>query len=339
MNNNEENMLGYLYLETGPKLIIPMNDVFTNFTFQDKANWETLVMIANIFYNEYIKIFKDTKVSPIEEVIGINTQFPFFKDPKSTNPKAPDTRIESIDKVNYVDFENKPHSSKPPIPTRSTEYFGFALSRGVDKQQSMMWLLNGAIPTLLNGKTFSNYILMDEKDHHPHPNGANILYVDLKKLAKMETKAGELAGVLIAVSNDPKDEDVKIILHNLRQSFEEFKNNTEVIRIMTREEQLKAEGAAETEARLLPVIDEKDKQISEKDEQLFEKDEQLVEKEEQLSEKDKRIEELEAGKEIEKIEIAKNLLEMGMAVDDVSKGTGLPTDLIEALEKELKNQE
>ena len=94
-------------------------------------------------------------------------------------------RIESINKVDFMDFQNDPHSSDPPVPRRSTKYLGFALSRGEDKQQSSMWLLNGTISSLLNGKVFSNYVLLDEKDYHRHPNKANILYVDLKKLAKV----------------------------------------------------------------------------------------------------------------------------------------------------------
>ena len=242
MNNNAENLLGYMELETGSKLITPMNDVFLNFTYQNKENWEDLRVMANIFFDEYDEICKDTKIRPIEEVVAVKTQFPFFKEPKSNRPKAPDIRIDSLSKVVFIDFENNPHSSKPPVPTRSTQYLGFALSRGADKQQSTMWLLNGGISILLNGKVFSNYVFMDEKDYRRHPNEANMLYVDLKKLAKMKTKAGELASVLTAVNNDPKHEDVKAILHNLRQNFEEFIVNTEVRDIMTREEQVEAQG-------------------------------------------------------------------------------------------------
>ena len=152
--NNKEKMLGYIRLETGPKLIIPMNDIFINFTFQDEANWENLKMMANIIYNQYAQDYESTKIKPIEEIISVRTQFPYFKAPKSDKPKAPDIRIEDINKFSFIDFENNPHSSKPLVPIRSTEYLGFALSRGkVAKQQFSMWLLNGAVSILLNGKS------------------------------------------------------------------------------------------------------------------------------------------------------------------------------------------
>lgn len=34
MNNKDENILGYIELDTGTKAITPMNDVFLNYTFR-----------------------------------------------------------------------------------------------------------------------------------------------------------------------------------------------------------------------------------------------------------------------------------------------------------------
>ena len=240
----DNNLLGYIELDTGPKLITPTNDIFLNWTFNKEEYWEELRMIANILYSAYIELYGDTKITLIEDEIAITTQFPFYKDVSSSEPNKLDMRIESIKKVDFFDFQN---NMRPEIPIsiRSTKYLGFLLSRGEDKQQASAWLLNGTIPELLHGKTFANYILMDEQDHHPHPIDANILYVDLKKLAKESSQAGELARVLTAVENDPKDEDVKKILHSLKQSFNEFKNCTEVKNIMTRAEALRSEGRVE----------------------------------------------------------------------------------------------
>ena len=121
---------------------------------------------------------------------------------------------------------------------------------------------------------------MDEEDQRRHPIDSNILYVDLKKLAKMETQVGELAGVLTGVATEPKDKTVRAILHRLRQNFNVFKNDTEVQNIMSRAEHLKAEGEAkgkaESEARLLPLLDEKDEQLSEKDERIAELEAKLA---------------------------------------------------------------
>ena len=40
MKNYNKNILGYIELETGPKLITPMNDVFVRYIFQNETNWE-----------------------------------------------------------------------------------------------------------------------------------------------------------------------------------------------------------------------------------------------------------------------------------------------------------
>ena len=76
-----------------------------------------------------------------------------------------------------------------------------------------MWLLKGTIPELLDGEIFANYVFMDEKTHRTHSNETNILYVDLKKLSEMDTKAGELARVLLGVETEPKYEEIKEILY------------------------------------------------------------------------------------------------------------------------------
>ena len=239
-----DKMLGYIELETGSKLITPLNDTFLNWTFDKEEYREHLRMITNILYNAYKEANENTTITPIENEMTVTTQFPYYKDVSSTRPNTLDMRIEDIKKINFIDFQNEPHSSDPPVPIRSTKYLGFILTRGEDKQSASMWVLNGTISELLNGKIFANFVLMDEQDYHPHPIDVNILYVDIKMLAKQSSKAGELARVLTGVENDPKDEDVKKILQGLKQSFNVFKNCTEVKNMMTRAEELKAKGEA-----------------------------------------------------------------------------------------------
>ena len=78
------------------------------------------------------------------------------------------------------------------------------------------------------------------------------MYVNLEQLAKDNSRAGELAGVLIGEVKDPKYREVDRIFQSFKSSFEKFKDDTEVHDILTRVEEFKAEGRAE----VLPVTAE-----------------------------------------------------------------------------------
>ena len=274
MNKKSENILGFLELETGPKAISPMNDVFVNYTFGKKQYWETLRRITNIIHRSYMETYPDTQVSLIAGEIDVQTQYPYFKEPDTSRPKTQDAQIDSPRSINFVEFQNDMHP-QIPIEVRSAEYFGYSLTRGKDKKATTIWLLNGTVTKLLQGNVFSNYILTDEMTHHPHPNTSSILYVDLKKLAQTNTQAGELAGILTGQLKEPADPEVRSILKDLKKSFNDFKVNMEVRRIMTRAEELEAkgkiEGKAEAQAELLPLLKEKDERIAELEALLAEK--------------------------------------------------------------------
>ena len=269
MNKTSENILGYIELETGSKAISPMNDVFLSYTFQKKANWETLRKMTNIFYKAYIEICVDTKITLVKGNITVKTQFPHFQNLNASTPKEQDVRIESKEKIHFIEFQNDMHP-RIPIAIRSIEYFGYSLTRGKDNPATTIWLLNGTVGKLLDNKIFSNYVLMDEQDHRQHPNPSGILYVDLKKLANTNTQAGELAGVLTGTLEKPKDNDVNLIFENFKDSFNAFKDNMEVRHIMTRAEELRAEGEAKERAKLLPLLNEKEEQIAEKEKRIAE---------------------------------------------------------------------
>ena len=288
MTNKSDNVLGYIELETGAKAVSPLNDIFLNFTFGQEAYWETLREIVNIFYKDYIRSHQDTNVTLIEGKVVVKTEFPQYRSLKSTKPKKQDIKIESEEKIDYIDFQNDTHPALP-IEVRSIEYFGFSLTRGKEKKAAHLWLLNGAVAKLLQGNIYSNYILMDEKTYYQHPNATNILYVDLKRLAKTDCQAGELAGVLIGTIKTPKDSKVNLILQSLRESFDTFRIDTEVRHIMTRKEFIEANAEARAKARaeekLLPLIAEKDEQIAVKDEQLVEQEKRIKELEALLANK------------------------------------------------------
>ena len=55
--------LGYVMLESGPKEIIVMNDMFTNYHFRKKEYWEDLRSIANIFIKDYKLRWPDTALA------------------------------------------------------------------------------------------------------------------------------------------------------------------------------------------------------------------------------------------------------------------------------------
>jgi len=93
MSKSKANVLGYIELETGSKLITPMNNVFLNYTFNIQENWEDLREIVNIFYHAYIETFGDTKIRPTEGEIKVKTQFPQYRDLSSKSegllPRSP----------------------------------------------------------------------------------------------------------------------------------------------------------------------------------------------------------------------------------------------------------
>jgi len=253
MNNKNEsrNIIGYMELGDGEtKAISTLNNDFLTYTFEQEAYWGTLRDLTNIFYNAYIDHYQHTNISPIEGKVIVKTEYSNYKDFESTVPQRQDIRIESQHdtRVDYIEFQAS-RRSKPPVEVRSVEYFSYSLTRGRNQRAIHMWLLAEAISELLHENTFSNYILMDEANHHPHPNATNILYVDLEQLSQTNSPAGELAGVLLGKVKTPKDPQVKLIFENLLSSFDIFKDDKEAHYMMTRGEQREAIGEAKAEAK------------------------------------------------------------------------------------------
>ena len=248
MSNNKEkeikNIIGYVPLRNGLKEVTTLDNYFLTYTFNQKIYWETLRNMTNIFYSAYIEHYSDTSITPIKGKIAVRTEVTHYEKVETVVPKRQDLRIESKEKVDYVEFQRKPNPD-PSIGKRSVQYFGFSLTSGADKRTSHLWLINGEVGELLHKNIFSNYILLDETDHHPHPNINNILYVNLERLAEANTQAGELARVLIGDLKTPTDPDVKLILKNLKNSFKGFRDDNKVRDSMTRKEEIVAEAKAE----------------------------------------------------------------------------------------------
>ena len=252
MNNEKinENIIGYMELEDGEeKPISTLDNYFLTYTFEQKVYWKTLRDLTNIFYNAYIDYCQHTNISPIEGEVTVKTEHANYKNFESKMPQRQDIRIESNNgRFDYVEFQNS-RRSKPPIEVRSVEYFSYSLTRGRDKRATHIWLLAEPVDKLLRGNTYSNFVLMDEAHHHPHPNATNILFVDLERLSRADSPAGELAGVLLGAVKRPRNSQVALIFENLLHSFNLFKVDKEVRDTMTRREFHVAEGEARGEAK------------------------------------------------------------------------------------------
>ena len=247
-----KNILGYIELDTGKKPITPMNDVFIAFTFHNEDNWSVAKDTTNIMFAAYSEQSEEEPLELLTGEVDVQTQFPNFRNHSSTTPNRNDVRIEDDKQVVSLEAQNDPYPTIP-ISKRSLEYLSFALTRGEHKKQTFLWLINGSVKELLDGQTFSYQVRMDRDTHRINQLDGGILYIDLPKLAKQNTQAGELARVLIGTPEEPTDELVRAIQLKLKDSFSKFKNDTEVHGIMSRDEMKKYEGIVQTARNFLKM--------------------------------------------------------------------------------------
>ena len=118
--------LGCIKLVNGEKKIFPMNDLLLNFTFKDKANWETLRQIINIFIEAYQKHNPDTLAKKIDGNITVETQYQYLLDIQNTTRNQDIKVIENSGNTTYIMFQNRANI-KIPIPERAVEYFDWVL--------------------------------------------------------------------------------------------------------------------------------------------------------------------------------------------------------------------
>jgi len=257
--------LGYIELPTGKKSIFPMNDVFTNYTFENPKNWKVLRDIANIYTEFYISFFPKTTMQLITKRFMVKTQYKHFLE-EERKTRNQDLRIiefiddakieyEALDEkyfkhalfhaLTYIELQISPYG----IPVRSTGYFGLAIGYSRGKPVNQIWLLANDVEDVLHGETFARFQLIDEKDGTLHPCNSGILYVSLQKLSEQkDTRVGQLSALLLGKITEPEDEVVKQIAVALTESFETFKQEKDVVNVLTLLERGKAEGLAEGEA-------------------------------------------------------------------------------------------
>ncbi|MCL2048708.1 MAG: DUF305 domain-containing protein [Defluviitaleaceae bacterium] len=236
--------LGYVELADGSLPIFPMNDIFINFTFQHINNWEALRVAINIFIERFQKEKPDTLLGTINGEIDVKTQFKQLIGKNTKTARDQDVKLTDTKEGSYfIEFQNSAYTD-PPIPDRSVVYFGLGISHAKGKPANQIWLLAEAVPSVLHGKLFTRYILKDEVTGNSHPDHSGIMFADLEKLSEENSQAGELAALFLGKSLDPQDEAVRTIAAAIKTSFQDFKEDKEVVEMFTFRERWERDAAA-----------------------------------------------------------------------------------------------
>jgi len=233
--------LGYVDLANGSKAIYPMNDIFLNYTFEDIAHWEALRLAVNLLIEAYKQQKPETKVKLIEGSIKVRTQFQHLLDIQNTTRDQDIKMTEDNDEATYIEFQNRAKTNVP-IEIRSVEYFGLGIGHSKGKLANQIWLLAEDVNSVLHGKTFTRYILKDEITDNEHPTTSGIMYISLTKLSQEESPAGELALFLLGKMMNPNNEIVKKISETFNSSFNAFKTDKEVVKVLSLAERYRSQA-------------------------------------------------------------------------------------------------
>ena len=226
--------LGHIMLESGPKEITVMNDMFTNYHFRKEEFWEDLRNIANIFINGYAASNPCTALKPIEGKIIVETQYERFKEFSDNKLKRQDFRLESSE-VNFMELQNRAYP-EIPIEEQAVEYYGMGIANSGKQTSNQIWLMAEDLPKVMHGEKYSNYVLKNEATNMPFPKTSGIMFVSLQRLSKESSAAGELASLLTGKQIDAKrikDASVRAIAEGLDKGFKIFKEDKEVVGMMT----------------------------------------------------------------------------------------------------------
>jgi len=251
--------LGYVQLANGPMAIHAMHDLLLNYTFENAANWDGLKQTVNIIihaYSDYVhnKHKLKTTLKPIQGNIMVRTQYQFLlKNDKKTTRNQDIEITDDTPAIKYIEFQNRADAG---IDIRATEYFGLSIGHSKGKPVEQIWLLAVDADNLLKGKTFARHVLKDEATGEAHPGNSGILYVSLSRLADQDTPAGELAQFLLGKLKEPKDNMVKEVVNMFNTSFTTFKEDKEVVGVLTFEERVMKEMKARLQERLQEGLQE-----------------------------------------------------------------------------------
>ena len=177
-----------------------MYDMFTNYHFSKKENWEDLRAIANIFIINYAEACPGTVLKPIVGEIAVETQYEAFKTVevdgrREERLKRQDFKIRSGN-VTFMELANRAYP-EAPIEEQAVEYYGLGIGSDGKQISNQMWLMAEDLPKLMLGSKYVNYILKDEAANTPYPKTSGIMFVSLQRLSAESGAAGELASFLL----------------------------------------------------------------------------------------------------------------------------------------------
>jgi len=110
--------LGFVELSNGAKKIYPMNDIFLNYKFQMKENWEILRMMVNILTAAFNRRYPTKAMRLIEVLQEVRTQFKHLTDVGNTT-RDRDIKIAEKKPIStYVEFQNRA-ITRIPVPVRA----------------------------------------------------------------------------------------------------------------------------------------------------------------------------------------------------------------------------
>ena len=132
---------------------------------------------------------------------------------------------------------------------------------GKNEKANQVWILTEPIEYLLHRASIKRYVLKDEIGDDLHPIESGIMYVDLKKLAKKNYPAGELASFLLGHDRRLKYSMVRKTVRMIKKSFRKFKDEKEGSSMLTALEKAAEEGEARGEAKKTEEMAKKLKEL------------------------------------------------------------------------------
>lgn len=252
-----------------------MNDVFLNFMFERKEFWDVPKSIVNILSEEYSKqtTNQNHKMPFIEGDVVVETQYRHMLAMQGTSDlKRQDIKVmernagdvsgnKAVDDTDtdtandgsangntvYIEFQNQANT-RPPISERGLQYFGLGIGQDPDKRADQIWLLAKSSATLddrlLHGRVFSNYTLKDE-NNAVYPNASGITYINLDALARQNSKAGQLAAVLLGHNVCVSYPEVKAVSQYFSNALSVFKKEKEAEGMLSFADRKLEEGFAQ----------------------------------------------------------------------------------------------
>ena len=239
-----QGILGYVQTPKGSIAVRVMNDVFVNYMFEKKENWEILRSLLNILIEDMTHRYTSTSVSPVSGELKVSTQYAYLT--KNT-PMRQDVAIDA-DNLTYVEFQNFPHTNEP-IRLRAVEYFTLSLStreKGETRAVKQIWLLSQGIRELTHDVPYVNYVWVDEVTQNKYPVSHSMMFVNLEELSKERgTKVGELAAFLLGDSMNPVDQEVATVAKAFKKTYTNFRRNKGAMTVLSYTEEREAIGRAE----------------------------------------------------------------------------------------------